>query len=177
MLVFEKVEGIIANCSNSYHFVIREIPLDGPEFHMLALELNGAAHFHGWIPSTHIRGPPTHAARWRRRPNARKHSFSGGINLIAPNPSVNHHQCFGLKRLLQLISRSMTCRASSIISCTIWPAGLMSFTSPALSPAIRHISSKSPVVSGMGGRAENLGKGTCWPPSTVCPMTWVGSAL
>jgi len=59
MLVFEKVEGIIANCSNSYHFVIREIPLDGPEFHMLALELNGAAHFHGWIPSTHIRGPPT----------------------------------------------------------------------------------------------------------------------
>jgi hypothetical protein len=33
-----------------------------------------------------------------------------------------------------LISRSMTCRASSIISCTIWPAGLMSFTSPALSP-------------------------------------------
>src|SRR6266853_6890233 len=88
MLVFEKVEGIIANCSNSYHFVIREIPLDGPEFHMLALELNGAAHFHGWIPSTHIRGPPTHAARWRRRPNARKHSFSGGINLIAPNPGV-----------------------------------------------------------------------------------------
>src|SRR5947209_12024428 len=30
MLVFEKVEGIIANCSNSYHFVIREIPLVDP---------------------------------------------------------------------------------------------------------------------------------------------------
>jgi hypothetical protein len=49
MLVFEKVEGIIANCSNSYHFDIPEMPLDGPEFHMLALELNGAAHFHRWI--------------------------------------------------------------------------------------------------------------------------------
>jgi len=45
MLLFEKVEGILANCSHSYHFVIREIPRDGPEFHMLALKLDGDAHF------------------------------------------------------------------------------------------------------------------------------------
>jgi hypothetical protein len=50
---------------------------------------------------------------------------------------------------------SMSCSASSIISRTIWPTGLMSCTSPALSPAARHISSKSPVVSGVGRMALN----------------------
>src|SRR5712691_2085309 len=47
--------------------------------------------------------------------------------------------------------------ASLIILCRISPAGLISFTSPALSPAARHISSKSPVVSGVGNTAENFG--------------------
>ncbi len=50
---------------------------------------------------------------------------------------------------------SMICLASSIIPCTISPSGLISFTNPALSPAMRAISSKSPVASGVGGREEN----------------------
>src|SRR5258707_3788279 len=70
---------------------------------------------------------------------------------------------------------SMICLASSIIPRTISPAGLISFTNPTLSPAMRAISSKSPVASGVGGRAENFGSGTCLPERIVCPMSSPGS--
>lgn len=56
------------------------------------------------------------------------------------------------------------CLASRIISATISPAGRISWIRPALSPAMRHISSKLPVVSGVGSSAENLGRGI------VCPL-------
>lgn len=56
--------------------------------------------------------------------------------------------------------------ASSIISCTMSPAGLISLVSPALSPAARHISSQSPgdvrrAVSGKG-RAHVPGDQAAW---------------
>lgn len=47
--------------------------------------------------------------------------------------------------------------ASAIISLTISLAGLTCFTKPTPRPAARHISSKSPRVSGVGKTAENFG--------------------
>lgn len=54
---------------------------------------------------------------------------------------------------------SMICFASFIIVAMISLAGRTSCIRPALSPAIRHISSKSPLVSGVGSSAENFGIG------------------
>src|SRR5215510_12641076 len=48
-------------------------------------------------------------------------------------------------------------------------------TSAALSPAARHISSKSPVVSGVGRMAANFGIKYSRPPSMVLPMVCGGS--
>ena len=54
-------------------------------------------------------------------------------------------------------SKRMRRAASSIISRTISAAGLIALVNPALSPAARHISSKSPTVSGVGRMAANFG--------------------
>src|SRR5262245_44080116 len=70
---------------------------------------------------------------------------------------------------------SMTRLASFIISWTISAAGLICRTSPALSPEGRHISSKAPIVSGVGSIAENFGIGYSCPPNKVRPMNWGGS--
>src|ERR1051326_3661279 len=61
--------------------------------------------------------------------------------------------------------------ASAMISRTICPAGLISFTRPTPWPARRSIDSKSPVASTFGGKPMNRSSGISCPAIFVLPIT------
>jgi hypothetical protein len=93
------------------------------------------------------------------------------LRAITLSPA-NH---FGCIETTAVLCCSRICSASFAIVCTTACAEPIVVTSAALSPAARHISSKSPVVSGVGRMAANFGIKYSRPPSSVLPMVCGGS--
>src|SRR5216683_2871304 len=60
MLVFEKVEGIIANCSNSYHFVIRDTTTRWPRVPHAGSRIEWSGPF-SRMDTVHSHSRPAHA--------------------------------------------------------------------------------------------------------------------